>query len=107
MTEQHEREHPLSTEEEILDWYKTASNMEKLIFYRSAQKLAVKYEEDITSLLRHGSFMDYKGRCEQYLHCRLCGKKWLWENDEPSEHKETCLYLLRANILEGKDERAT
>ena len=44
MTEQHECEHPLSTEEEILDWYKTASNMEKLIFYRAAHLLAAEYE---------------------------------------------------------------
>ena len=52
------------------------------------------------TLLRHGSFMDYKGRCEQYLHCRLCDSKWLWENDEPSEHKDDCpLYV---DILEGK-----
>ena len=39
MTEQHECEHPFSSEEEILDWYKTSSNMEKLIFYRATQKL--------------------------------------------------------------------
>ena len=42
------------------------------------------------ALLRHGSFMDYKGRCEQYIHCRLCDSKWLWENDEPSKHKDDC-----------------
>lgn len=32
-------------EEEILEWYKTASNMEKLIFYRSAHGLADKFEQ--------------------------------------------------------------
>ena len=32
-------------ETDILNWYKTASNMEKLIFYRAAHKLADKYEQ--------------------------------------------------------------
>ena len=48
------------------------------------------YLDDDTTLLEHGSFMDYKGGCEQFLHCRLCGNKWLWENDEPSDHKDSC-----------------
>lgn len=52
-------------------------------------------QKNVAFLLLHGSFMDYKGSCEQYLHCRLCGKMWLWENDEPSEHKKDCLYLLK------------
>jgi hypothetical protein len=34
----------LKTEEEILDWYKTASNMEKLIFYRSAHNAVEQIE---------------------------------------------------------------
>ena len=57
-------------------------------------------EKNIATLLKHGSFMDYKGRCEQYLHCRLCNSKWLWEDDEPSEHKDDC--PLYADTLEGK-----
>ena len=36
--------HPLQFEEDILKWYETASNLEKLIFYRSAQELVDRLE---------------------------------------------------------------
>ena len=69
-------EHPFQLEEEILNWYKTASAMERIIFYRSAQSLVDEYEtlKAENEALRDG-LMDIHDLARSVR--ERAGKEWL------------------------------